>query len=111
MSRAAPLFGDGQLGDAGGPLGGQGQPQPARDPYPLGAVKGCVPGARALGHTLTAERAGHRGAHPVTGRGPVSGQQPEPAWDSPGYRMIGLERTASTIPEEDEPIASTRIGH
>ncbi|WP_455355920.1 hypothetical protein [Streptomyces sp. SYSU K217416] len=33
-------------------------------------------------------------------------EQPEPAWDTPEYRLIGLERIASTIPEEDEGAAS-----
>ncbi|MFI9214320.1 hypothetical protein ACIGW7_40095 [Streptomyces sp. NPDC053253] len=28
--------------------------------------------------------------------------QSEPAWDTPEYRLIGLERIASSIPEEDE---------
>ncbi|UQI49792.1 hypothetical protein M1P56_35920 (plasmid) [Streptomyces sp. HU2014] len=32
--------------------------------------------------------------------------QPEPAWDTPEYRLIGLERIASSIPEEDEGAAS-----
>jgi hypothetical protein len=33
-------------------------------------------------------------------------EQPEPTWDTPEYRMIGLERIASTIAEDDGGAAS-----
>ncbi|MET7489386.1 hypothetical protein [Streptomyces sp. NPDC005538] len=33
-------------------------------------------------------------------------EQPEPAFDTPEYRMIGLERIVSTIPEGDEGAAA-----
>ncbi|GAB2965932.1 hypothetical protein [Streptomyces heilongjiangensis] len=32
--------------------------------------------------------------------------QPEPAWDTPEYRLIGLERITSTIPDEAEGAAA-----